>query len=235
MSFISPVRTDANGVERDTGSMQSLGKDDFLRLLVAKLQYQDPLEPMQDEDFIAQLAEFSSLEQMYNIADGIATSNQWDYLQMQSINNTMASGLIGKEIEASYEGIYVDMDTDPTISFTVNEYATDIKFTIKDSSGSTVTTLNESDVEAGTGSIVWDGTDSMGNHVEEGYYTVEAVATDADGNSFDPRLALVGVVSAITYRDGAAYLIVDGTEIPLSDIKGVGEPGTFSDQDSDEG
>ena len=58
MSFISPVATDTNGNPRDTGSMQSLGRDDFLQLLVTKLQHQDPLKPMEDSDFIAQLAQF---------------------------------------------------------------------------------------------------------------------------------------------------------------------------------
>jgi flagellar basal-body rod modification protein FlgD len=215
--------------------MQTLGKDDFLQLLVAKLQYQDPMDPMADEDFIAQLAQFSSLEQMYNISEGISASNQWDYLQMQSINNTMAAGLIGKEIEANYEGVFLDTNSTPTISFTTDDYASDIKFVIRDSSGQIVATLHEADVEAGTGSVVWDGTDSTGNRVAEGYYSVEAAATDSNGAAFTPQLGLVGVVSAITYRDGAAYLIVNGTEIPLGDVRGVGEPGTFSNSDDDQG
>ena len=60
MSFISPIATDVNGNEKATGSMQILGKDDFLKLLVTKLQNQDPLDPMADEDFIAQLAQFTT-------------------------------------------------------------------------------------------------------------------------------------------------------------------------------
>ena len=113
MSFISPVATDTNGNPRDTGSMQSLGRDDFLQLLVTKLQHQDPLKPMEDSDFIAQLAQFSSLEQMNNIADGIESSNQWDYLQMQSMNNVMAAGFIGKDVKAEFNGVYLDFDNEP--------------------------------------------------------------------------------------------------------------------------
>ena len=100
--IISPVATDSNGNPKATGSAQSMGQDDFLNMMITKLKYQDPMKPMDDEDFIAQLAQFSTLEQMNNIADGIASSNQWDFLQMQSINNSMATGLIGKDIIANY-------------------------------------------------------------------------------------------------------------------------------------
>ncbi len=235
MSFISPIATDSNGNPRATGSMQSLGKDDFLNLLVTKMRHQDPLEPMSDEDFIAQLAQFSSLEQMNNISEGIETSNQWDFLQMQSINNTMASGLIGREIQASYDGLYVEGDNSPLIAYTTNEFAKDMTFTIKDASGNIVKTLTQSDVQAGSNSINWDGTNTIGNRVPDGEYVVEVVGTSAAGGVVTPKLSLVGIVDAINYRDGSAFLSVNGSEIPLSDISGIGMPGTFSgDNDGDE-
>ena len=227
MSFISPIATDANGVTKQTGSLQSLGRDDFLQLLVTKLEYQDPLNPMEDQEFIAQLAQFSSLEQMKNIADGIASSNEWDYLQMQSINNTMAAGLIGKDVKAGYDGVVVDGETDPTISFTNNVYASEVTLTITDAEGGVIRQLTMDNVQAGVNSLSWDGKDSLGNTVEEGYYSVQATATDGAGSSFTPDLSLVGRVESITYRDGAAYLKVRGIEISLGDVTAIGEPGAF--------
>ena len=227
MSFISPIATDANGAAKQTGSLQTLGRDDFLQLLVTKLEYQDPLNPMEDEDFIAQLAQFSSLEQMKNISDGIASSNEWDYLQMQSINNTMAAGLIGKDVKASYDGVVVDGETDPTISFTNDVYASEVTLTITDAEGSVIRQLTMDNVQAGPNSISWDGKDSLGNSVAEGYYSVRATATDASGATFNPSLSLVGSVESITYRDGAAFLKVRGMEISLGDVTAVGESGAF--------
>ena len=224
MGFISPVATDANGVQRATGSVQNLGKDDFLQLLITKLQHQDPLKPMDDEDFIAQLAQFSSLEQMNNIAEGIATSNQWDFLQMQSLNNVMASGLIGREVTADFSGIYVDDTNQPTISFTLSEPAAGIEFQIRDELGNLITRLTSENVSAGANSIQWDGKDSSGNKVAEGYYTVTAAAETDSGRTFTPRLEIVGVVSTITYRDGAAFVMINGTEVALGDIRSVGHP-----------
>jgi flagellar basal-body rod modification protein FlgD len=209
--------------------MQTLGKDDFLQLLVTKLRYQDPLKPMDDENFISQLAQFSTLEQMNNISEGIEASNQWDFLQMQSLNNVMASGLIGREVKAEFSGLYVDSDNQPAIAFTTNQYAKEIEFTIRDSDNTVVATLTADDVAAGTGSVVWDGRDSRGNRVAEGYYTVEVAAETANGATFTPRLSLVGLVSTVIYRDGAAYLRVNGTEVALGDVIAIGEPGSFTD------
>ncbi len=221
--FISPVATDANGNPKATGSMQSLGKDEFLQLLVTKLQYQDPLDPMADEDFVAQLAQFSSLEQMNNIAEGIATSNEWDFLQMQSINNTMAAGLIGKSVTASYSGLYFDGETEPQISYQTDDFASKITITIKDDLGNIINTITESNVEAGINGFKWDGKDNFGNRVSEGSYSVEVTAVDAAGDSFTPSLSLTGKVEEIRYRAGAAYLVVSGTEIPLGDVTAIGE------------
>jgi len=228
MGFISPKATDAQGNQKQTGSMQSLGKDDFLQLLVTKLEHQDPLNPMEDEDFIAQLAQFSSLEQMYNIAEGINSSNQWDFLQMQSINNVMASGLIGRDVKAEYSGVYVDASNNPQITYTLPSAAEQVQFVITDEMGTPVATLVQDSVAQGVNTFTWDGTDDQGNRVDEGFYLIEATALTEAGTTIAPSLSLVGTVEAVVYRDGSAYLRVDGTEVPLGDITAIGEAGTYT-------
>ncbi len=232
--IVSPVATDSNGNPKATGSAQSLGKDDFLNLMITKLKYQDPMKPMDDEDFIAQLAQFSTLEQMNNIAEGIASSNQWDFLQMQSINNSMATGLIGKDIIANYEGFLVDGEKIPVINFTAKEFAKEITFTIKDEQGNVVANLKSSDVLPGVNQIEWDSKDNFGNTVDNGYYKIEVKATGSNGNPFKPSLSLIGTVESIAYRDGGAYLRVNGTEIALGDVTSVGKQGIFSSDDNTE-
>jgi len=71
---------------------QNLGKDDFLKLLLTQLSHQDPTAPMQDKEFIAQMAQFSSLEQMTNMAS--------DFAQMaRMLRGTEASNALGKAVE----------------------------------------------------------------------------------------------------------------------------------------
>ncbi len=230
MSFISPVATDTNGNVKTTGGGQSLGKDDFLQLLVTKLQYQDPLAPMEDEDFIAQLAQFSSLEQMNNIAEGITSSNQWDYLQMQSLNNAMASGLIGKEVTAEYSGIYLESGKNASVAYTITQPAKELTMIIKDADGNEIARVTKNDLGTGSGTITWDGKDSFGNKAATGFYSIETIATGQTGSTFTPSMAVTGIVSRVSYRDGSAFVNVNGMEIALGDITAVGEPGTF-DQD----
>jgi flagellar basal-body rod modification protein FlgD len=225
MGIISPVASDGSGNQSMSGNKQVMGKDDFLQLLVTKLRYQDPLNPLQDEDFAAQLAQFSSLEQMQNISDGIAQSNQWDLLQMQSLNNAMASGFIGREIEANYDTVYVDNSKPATISFTLPDAASQVTLTIKDSDGNVVRTITEDQLSDGAHELQWDAKDTAGNTVPDGTYTVEASAKAEDGTAMTPKLSLIGVVESVLYRDGSAYMHVNGIDIPLGDITAVAEPG----------
>ena len=82
--------------QRNAQPNQTLGKDDFLRILVTQLSHQDPTAPMQDREFIAQMAQFSSLEQMTNMAA--------DFAQMaQMLKISEASSLLGKPVEINTE------------------------------------------------------------------------------------------------------------------------------------
>ncbi len=231
MGFISPIPTDSRGNPIKTGSQQELGRNDFLQLLVTKLRYQDTLEPASDEDFVAQLAQFATLEQMEKISAGIESSTQWDFLQMQSINNMMAANLIGREVKADYRGLYLQSDGEVTINFSVDEYAEQVRFIITNGAGETVANFTRNSLGPGSHTVDWDGRDTRGNRVPEGYYAVEIIATDGSGQEFSPSMSMVGIVEAITYRDGGAYLRVNGSDIALGDISAVGEPGSLGNDD----
>ncbi len=229
MESILPVQTSTAEAPPPTGGLRTLGKDDFLMLLVTKLQNQDPLKPMDDEAFVAQLAQFSSLEQMNNIADAINEANKLDYLQMQSLNNAMAAGFVGKDIQASFSNVYIQGDNTPRLSYTTSDYAGEVTLTIKDAGGQVVATFTEQDVAPGAHTLTWDGKDELGNRVADGNYTIEISAIDGSGQVFTPQLKLSGTVEAVVYREGLAYLRVQGVEIPLGDVTAIGEKGIFSD------
>jgi flagellar basal-body rod modification protein FlgD len=232
MGIISPLGVDSRGNQLTTGHLKELGKDDFLQLLVTKLKYQDPMEPMSDEAFIAELAQFSSLEQLQNLNNALDNSLQWDYLQMQTINNTMATSLIGKDVKANFSNVYLDDGNLPEIGFTTTEHAASVRVSITDIDGNIVRTLTEENLAAGNNSIVWDGKNDNGERLSTGYYQIELIAYDSSGDSFKPSTYLEGRVNGVIYRDGSAYLKVNGLEIPLADVIAINEP---EDQEADDG
>lgn len=79
-------------LQKGEGMSQELGKDDFLKLLITQLQHQDPTAPMDDKEFIAQMAQFSSLEQMTNLSQEFARISGM-------MNRGNALDLLGKEVE----------------------------------------------------------------------------------------------------------------------------------------
>jgi len=231
MGVISPIPTDANGQPKQTGALQQLGKDDYLQLLITKLENQDPMKPMADEDFVAQLAQFSTLEQMNNIAEGMGESNELDYLQMQSINNTMAAGLIGNDIKAQangYSGVLLSEDDPATISFSLSDAAATVDFVITDALGREVRSVTVNGMAPGEQLYAWNGEDNNGDRVRPGVYDVDIRAYDGNGDPIDHTMRLVGPVESIAYRDGAAYLQVNGKELSLGDIIAIGRPGAFT-------
>lgn len=224
MGIISPLGVDSRGNPELTGHLKELGKDDFLQLLVTKLKNQDPMNPMEDEAFIAELAQFSSLEQLQNLNEALSGSLDFDYLQMQTINNTMATSLIGKDVKASYSNIYLDATNQPEIGYATTDYASNVRVSILDTNGNVVAMRLAEDVPAGNSSIAWDGKDDFGERLPEGYYTIEINALDADGGSFTPSTFIQGRVNGVVYHEGNAYLQVNGMEIPLSGISVISEP-----------
>jgi len=221
MGVISPVGTDSNGNALTAAAQKTLDKDDFLRLLVTKLTHQDPMKPMEDEAFVAELAQFSSLEQLQNLNKSMENSQQWDYLQMQTINNTMATSLIGKNVKAAYNGVYLGQDDQASVKYSTTEFAGTVTVRILDADGNLVRTLTQENVAPGQNSVKWDGKDEEGKNLSSGYYTVDISATNAQGVSFTPSMYTEGTVTGVTYRDGSAYLQVNGMEIPLSSVIAV--------------
>lgn len=221
---ISPQATDSNGVAIQTGSQQSVGKDDFLKLFVTKLRHQDPLNPMEDEAFIAQLAQFSSLEQLTNMNENLDASINWDVLNNQTINNSVAAQLIGNEVLAELNEVFLGSNNAPRISYDIPTEVASVTITVTDARGQIIRTLETDEATVGRNEIIWDGKDDHGERAPEGSYNISATAVDHDGGTVEPALSISGVVKGVVYRGGIAYLKLDGMEVALGDVREINSP-----------
>jgi flagellar basal-body rod modification protein FlgD len=197
-----------------------LGKDDFMKLLVTQLQHQDPFNPMKDEEFIAQLAQFSSLEQLQNMNENLNTSQQWDLLLSQTINNTMATSLIGKNVKALGDSVYLPASGNAEVHYELSSPAQKIIVEIYDKDNTLVRKI-EKEVDSATGKVEWDGKNDLGNQVLSGEYQVRIKGITATGETVSAMPFMVGKVSGVKYENGNAYLVVGEQEISLADVREI--------------
>lgn len=207
----------------DTGEREikkTLGKEDFLRLLVTQMQFQDPLKPMEHTEFTAQLAQFSSLDQLFTIGDGLESLSeaQGGINRMQSVN------FIGKEVKASGNKVYVGVEGhSSTIGYSVNKEVSEITVNIFDRNGIGIRTVKVGPQNAGSHSVEWDGRDDVGGTVPPGEYRFFVTAKDSDGKGFDALTNVTGIVTGVTFEGGVPYLIVNGIRVPVAHITEVKE------------
>ncbi len=212
MSTIDPLSSASIGSPYYSGS-SALGKEDFLKLLITQLQYQDPLSPLENTEFMAQLAQFSSLEQLQNVNSNLQTN----LLLTQSLNNSLATNLIGKRIVALGKELYLTGKEGLEITF---DLVADGGVTVKvyDDNGNLVRTLKPGALPSGRNRLPWDGKDSEGNSLPLGNYSFQVEATDSNGNSLDVTTYSTGLVTGVKFEDGNAVLMLGDQGVDLSDI-----------------
>ncbi|UCF85306.1 MAG: flagellar hook assembly protein FlgD [Desulfobacteraceae bacterium] len=191
-----------------------LGKDAFLYMFISQLRAQDPLNPMESTEFTAQLAQFSSLEQLNNVNANL------EFLQLYqaSINNSQAVSFIGKTINAFGNSTGVIDGVADQIHFELAHDANDVLVHIYDSDGNLVKTIESGTLNAGEQAVEWDGTDNEGNEVTDGTYTFEVVATDTEGNPITATTFITALVNGVSFKDGTTYLLAGDQEIPIGSV-----------------
>lgn len=209
-------------LEDERSPTSVLGKDDFLNLLVAQLRNQDPLKPMESTEFTAQLAQFSSLEQLYNVNDNLGSleTNQ------TAMHNNQAVSMIGKTAWAQ-GNIIQKADSAPVdLHFGLDREALETTIYIYDAQGTYVKTISAGARQAGSHIVPWDGTSDNGTEVPDGYYQVDVLAGDAEGNTVPSETFVVGLVSGVTFDQGTANLQINDLSVPLSSVVRVTDSGS---------
>lgn len=200
-------------------SRSSLGKDDFLKLLVTQMQAQDPLNPMDDKEFVAQLAQFSSLEQLTNISGGITK------LLNSSGQQTMLAvvGFIGKDVKSLGDTLTKSGSKVSAMSYTLTDTASKVVVNILDSNGNIIRTDDLGSKSSGDQQYQWDGKDWNGKSVADGIYTVAMSAVDASGNPLLANTSVTGTVTGMGTDSSGNFTLKlsDGRSVKFTDIQEV--------------
>jgi len=194
----------------------SMGRDTFIKLFLTQLQNQDPLNPMDATQLSSQLAQFSSLEQLYNTNENLETliSSQ------DSSNRYQVLDLIGKEIEANGDVLSLGDEGSATGSFTIGSDA-DCAAVIYNENGKAIKTIDLGRLEAGDHAFRWDGAAQNGDEAEQGLYGFEIIAEDSSGKSVTAETRIKGTVSRVNLDGDEPTLYIGSFSLPLSEITDI--------------
>ncbi len=205
-----------------------LGQDDFLKLLLTQMQNQDPANPMEDKEYMAQMAQFSSLEQLTQMNSSMKTmigNNSQD--QMVS-----AVGFIGKEVKAEGYTVSREGDSVSKVFYGLGEPVANAFINIYDNNKNLVRTVQLGSKAEGTYEFEWDGKDYAGKDVPDGVYTIAMAAEDANGKPVMVKTEVSGEVTGVVSEGGQQYLhLKDGRYINFLNIREVVSPTDVSQQD----
>ncbi len=212
VSGVSGSSTSTSNLSRSTIAQNF---DTFLSILTTQLKNQNPLDPLDTNQFTQQLVQFTGVEQQLKTNDFLEAL----LLNTQTTARSDAVSYIGKEVEASGQTAELK---DGGAFWTYNAAANvaNATVTIKDAKGSIVYTETGS-LNAGPGSFLWDGKGSDGNIRPDGVYTIEIKGTNLNGNTVAVSTNSVGVVTAIDFSGKEPILTVGKNKILLKDVTNV--------------
>jgi len=196
--------------------------DTFLSLLTTQLKNQDPLAPMDANQFTQQIVQMTGVEQQLLTND----------LLQKLVTNTAggldtAVSLIGKQVRA--------VTTDASLingkaewAYKLDSDAANVKLEVLDSKGSVVSATALSDVSGGDHDFSWNGKNAIGQKLPDGVYTLRVAATSSTGESVGGSIFIQGVVSGVEQVDGQTMLTINGSKALWSTVNSVQLPPTVA-------
>ncbi len=207
MSTVNTVSSTASAAAKQE---TVIGKDVFLKMLVAQLKNQNPLNPMDGTDFAAQLAQFSSLEQLTNM------SAQMEKLSSSigSMVNSQLIDMIGSSVTARGNSIAAD-GTVKTLTYTLPSDIKSGDVFIYDSSSNVIAKLPIGSAKAGLNTMAWNTSGRTGN------YTFAVAGVDLQGKPVNGTTMMSGTVTGVNIQNGTSTLVVNGQNIAFGDIVSI--------------
>ncbi|HET8850443.1 MAG TPA: flagellar hook assembly protein FlgD [Marinobacter sp.] len=207
-------------IQQENGAQgnSELGKDAFLELMLAQLKNQNPLEPQDNGEFISQLAQFSSLEEMQNLSrtvDDVAS-------QFRSSQALQASAMVGKTVLAPSDIAILGSEGEISGTIEVPASTGGLQLSVMNQAGELVRQIDMGSRQAGVVSFRWDGQDGNGNPLPPGPYRIVAQGSYPSGSEQLATMVSANVDSVSLGKGGAITLNLAGMgSIALSDVKQI--------------
>ena len=221
--MVSDVTTTGQAIQAAQNQQQAVGLasdfSQFLTLLTTQLQNQDPLSPLDSNEFTEQLVQFSQVEQAIN------TNSRLDDLLALQIGNssTSALGYVGLDVTYVSAEVPHEEGTNSTIRYSLDGTADIATISIFDEGGGLVFN-GEAETSVGAHAFEWNGRDLVNNVVPSGTYTVRIDALDANENVLDTTTVVQSRVRGVEQQNGVAFALVGDRAVPIEQILSAVEP-----------
>ncbi|AKC78223.1 flagellar basal body rod modification protein [Xanthomonas arboricola] len=193
---------------------ESLGQADFLKLMTEQLQHQDPLKPMENSEFLGQLAQFSTVQGIGELNTSVTGLSD----SMSSDQVLRGAALVGHSVLVPSTQVSIDA-TNSANGVVAATSAGTVNFEITDANGAFVKQLSVPASAAGEVAFAWDGTDANGNRMAAGKYGVTATQTDTAGSKSKLSTYVEAPVDSVTIGSDGLYLNLTGLGTsPLANV-----------------
>lgn len=204
-----------------SGNATVMGQADFLTLLITQLRNQDPLSPMDSQEFASQLAQFSTVEQLAEINGGMTEQIAASRTAAVLSETTFGAALIGRRVLAEGDQVVVGSDGSGQIQVDVGGEGGDATLTIFDAAGDEVATVDVGTVGGGRQSL------ALPDDLAAGTYTYELTVTDANGAAVAVTSFVSGIVDRLLFENGTIQLCLGDIRIALDALVEVA-PATYA-------
>lgn len=212
VSTASGLAGAVTGPSKPNGTM---GKEEFLKLFVAQMKNQDPLNPMQGEELAAQLAQFSSVEQLINLNQQLEAQSGASASMVLALQNGSAANLIGREVFANGDAVVIPANGSATVTVDIANAGGAGVLHVYDLSGKEVGTRKLGSISGGRQTI---DLGSAADGLAAGGYTYSVEVTDGDGAAVPVQTYSRGTVDGIRYHADGPYLTSGPLMIPLGSV-----------------
>lgn len=198
-----------------------MDKDSFMKLMITQMKNQDPMNPMQSHELAAQLAQFSSVEQLQNVNQTLTEMKA----SQKPTETFQALNFIGKSVMGdSAKVTRLKGDREHEFNFTLPADAKETTIKVRNANGEVVRTVNLKDLKKGENSFRWNGLDERGNSVITGEYQFLAEATDGIGKKLAIKTDFEGMITGVNFASDGPVLLVGQQSVKLKDVKKIVDP-----------
>lgn len=197
---------------------KALGKEDFMKLFITELQYQDPSKPMDSNEMASQLAQFSSMEATMKMSDNmeklVASQNSTNNMQVLTMLNT--------EVITAGNTVAVSGGKVSASGFTLKVPAGNARIEVRDAAEKLVFQQDKGAINAGTYAVGWDGKDLLGKAVPDGAYHYAISGSQPDGTDLEVSYQTKAAVTGVNFVGGSAQLTLDKyINVAMSEVTSV--------------